>query len=74
LAPIAESKQAKNRMHLDINAGEGGPPEHQQVDAEAERLVGLGATVIRKHDAVWGPWPEYHYVMADPEGNEFCVQ
>ena len=42
--------------------------------AEVERLVGLGATVIRKHDSTWGPWPEYHYVMADPEGNEFCVQ
>jgi hypothetical protein len=74
LVASPEGKQAKNRMHLDINAGEGGPPEHQQVDAEVERLVGLGATVIHKHDAARGPWPEYHYVMADPEGNEFCIR
>ncbi len=38
-----------------------------------ERLRGLGATLIRKHDDNWGPYPEYFYVMADPEGNEFCV-
>jgi catechol 2,3-dioxygenase-like lactoylglutathione lyase family enzyme len=72
---VPEPKIAKNRMHLDLNVGDGpGPAERHQVDAEVERLVGLGATVIRKHDSAWGPWPEYHYVLADPEGNEFCVQ
>lgn len=45
-----------------------------EVDAEVERLRVLGATVIRKHDQDWGPYPEDHWVMADPEGNEFCVQ
>jgi hypothetical protein len=49
-------------------------PEHHEVDAEVKRLVGLGATVIRKHDEAWGPWPGYPYVMADPEGHVFCVQ
>jgi catechol 2,3-dioxygenase-like lactoylglutathione lyase family enzyme len=71
---VPEGKTAKNRVHMDIVAVEGRRAERHEVDAEAERLAGLGATVLRKHDAAWGPWPEYHYVMADPEGNEFCVQ
>jgi catechol 2,3-dioxygenase-like lactoylglutathione lyase family enzyme len=71
---VPEPKQAKNRMHLDLNATPGRRAERTEVDAEAERLVGLGATVLRRHDGTWGPYPEYHYVMADPEGNEFCVQ
>jgi hypothetical protein len=61
-------------VHLDINVGHDKPAEHHEVDAEVKRLVGLEATVIRKHDGAWGPWPEYHYVMADPEGHVFCVQ
>ncbi|MEQ4204816.1 VOC family protein [Actinopolymorpha sp. B9G3] len=71
---VPEGKQAKNRVHLDINSAEGRRAEPQEVDAEMKRIVALGATVIHKQDATWGPWPEYHYVMADPEGNEFCVQ
>ncbi|WP_239679245.1 VOC family protein [Natronosporangium hydrolyticum] len=70
-----EEKTAKNRLHLDVTVGTGpGPAERHEVDDEVARLVELGATVVHKHDASWGPWPEYHYVMADPEGNEFCVQ
>ena len=61
-------------VHLDINVSNDRRAEHHEVDAEVQRLVGLGATVVRKHDGVWGPWPEYHYVMADPEGHVFCVQ
>jgi catechol 2,3-dioxygenase-like lactoylglutathione lyase family enzyme len=71
---VPEGKTAKNRMHLDINSADGRRAEPAEVDAEMERIVALGATVIRKQDTTWGPWPEYHYVMADPEGNEFCVQ
>jgi catechol 2,3-dioxygenase-like lactoylglutathione lyase family enzyme len=71
---VPEPKTAKNRMHLDINVGDGRRAEHHEVDAEAKRLVGLGATIQHKSDGAWGPWPEYHYVMTDPEGNEFCVQ
>jgi hypothetical protein len=72
---VPEGKIAKNRMHIDINVDDSGrQAEPAEVDAEMERLVGLGATVIRRHDAKWGPWQEYHYVMADPEGNEFCLQ
>lgn len=71
---VPEKKQTKNRVHLDVNATPGRRATRQEVDAEVERLTGLGASVIRKHDQPWGPYPEYHWVMADPEGNEFCVQ
>ncbi|MGH3665486.1 MAG: VOC family protein [Egibacteraceae bacterium] len=71
---VPELKQAKNRMHLDINATPGRRAERHEVDAEVERLTALGAAVLHRHHSAWGPYPEYHYVMADPEGNEFCVQ
>ena len=63
LQRVVEAKVAKNRMHLDI--------ETPQVDAEVERLEGLGATRLEddarsEHGSRW-------VVMADPEGNEFCV-
>lgn len=61
-------------VHLDINVGNGRKAEHDEINAEVQRLVGLGAKVIRKHDDAWGPWPEYHHVMADPEGHVFWVQ
>jgi catechol 2,3-dioxygenase-like lactoylglutathione lyase family enzyme len=61
---VPEPKTVKNRVHLDLHAG----PEHR--DAEVTRLGGLGATVLRE---VKEPGTE-HVVMADPEGNEFCVQ
>ncbi len=69
---MPESKTVKNRLHLDINAVDG-RPQPAEVDAEMERLRGLGATLIHKHDDNRGPYPEYFYMMADPEGNEFCV-
>lgn len=54
----------KNRLHLDVHAG----PERRE--AEVERLVGLGATVLREVAEQGGTW----VVLTDPEGNEFCVQ
>jgi len=56
-------KQAKNRVHLDI-APLAGSDQHE----EAERLIAVGA---RRVDIGQGdvPW----VVMADPEGNEFCI-
>jgi hypothetical protein len=58
--PVAEPKPAKNRLHLDFR------PDDR--DREVERLLGLGATRV---DIGQGeqPW----VVLADPEGNEFCV-
>jgi hypothetical protein len=71
---VPEAKTVKNRVHLDANVGGGRaiPIEErkQRVNTEAERLIGLGATKIRAYDE----WHEYWVVMADPEGNEFCLQ
>lgn len=58
---VPEPKTAKNRLHLDFAAAD---PE-----AEVDRLVGLGATRVADLDEYGYTWT----VMADPEGNEFCV-
>ncbi|MFD4948152.1 VOC family protein [Streptomyces sp. NPDC058239] len=61
---VPEAKTVKNRLHLDVHAG----PERRE--AEVTRLEGLGATVLRRVEEPGGTWT----VLADPEGNEFCVQ
>jgi catechol 2,3-dioxygenase-like lactoylglutathione lyase family enzyme len=71
---VPEAKVVKNRVHLDLHVG-GGPdvPLHirrQRVNAEADRLVGAGATKLRVSDEVAD---HYFVVMQDPEGNEFCL-
>ena len=63
LQRVEEPKTGKNRMHFDI--------ETPTVDAEVDRLEALGARridadAIEEHGHRW-------VVMADPEGNEFCV-
>jgi hypothetical protein len=58
--PVPESKQSKNRLHLDFR------PDDR--DAEVERLLALGAT-----RADIGQGEQSWIVLADPEGNEFCV-
>jgi predicted enzyme related to lactoylglutathione lyase len=60
-AKVPEPKTAKNRMHLDLMMPD---PE-----AEIARLVGLGATRVADMEEYGYEWT----VMADPEGNEFCV-
>lgn len=64
---VPEEKVAKNRVHLDIRASLGAPEGEgeQRQDAEAERLVTLGATVIERVNG--------HLVLQDVEGNEFCI-
>ncbi|WP_137120446.1 VOC family protein [Segeticoccus rhizosphaerae] len=61
--PPVAAKLGKNRLHLDI-----APPAGADQHAEVERLVALGATRIDigQGDVSW-------VVMADPDGNEFCV-
>lgn len=71
---VSEPKSAKNRVHIDINATPGRRPTPEELADEVQRLVGLGAIVVHRHEGRWGPYPELHYVMNDPEGNEFCVQ
>ncbi len=62
---VPEPKTVKNRLHLDLRPREGSR------DQEVERLVGLGATVVAdRGDTQSGlGW----VVLADPEGDEFCV-
>ncbi len=71
---VPEGKIAKNRVHLDVNAGGGHDipiaERRSRVDAEAERLTSAGATIIGPVDQR----DEYWVVMRDPEGNEFCLQ
>ncbi|MHB8311829.1 MAG: VOC family protein [Candidatus Dormibacteria bacterium] len=61
--PVPEATMVKNRVHIDLN------PEDQE--AEVARLVALGAR-DRKSDIGQGPDVTWT-VLADPEGNEFCV-
>lgn len=62
--PVEHPKTGKNRLHWDF-----APHTSDDRDAEIARLVELGATVIdvgQPADATWT-------VLADPDGNEFCV-
>ncbi|HEY0533060.1 MAG TPA: VOC family protein [Actinoplanes sp.] len=63
LQRVAEAKGTKNRLHLDLRVPD--------LDAETARVMALGArrvTVepIEEHGWIW-------HVLADPDGNEFCV-
>jgi len=71
---VPEGKVAKNRLHIDIQVG-GGRAEPIEVRwprvmAHVENLTTAGATVVRVDEQDGTP---DHVVMADPEGNEFCV-
>lgn len=71
---VPEGKVVKNRIHLDLQAsgGRGVPLDERRrrVEAEADRLVALGATRLRAYaEAV----DHYFVVLQDPEGNELCV-
>ena len=63
LQRVPEPKAGKNRMHLDLHTPD--------IEAEAARLEGLGARRLEpdamdEHGSKW-------VLMADPDGNEFCV-
>ncbi|MGH4029045.1 VOC family protein [Actinomycetota bacterium Odt1-20B] len=60
---VPEGKAVKNRLHLDVSPIDG------STEDEVARLLGLGATTA---DVGQGPGRSW-VVMADPEGNEFCV-
>ena len=63
LAQVPEEKVAKNRIHFDVS------PVDRSQDEEVERILALGAT----HADVGQSGEESWVVLADPEGNEFCV-
>ena len=72
---VPEKKSIKNRIHIDVNASGGRevPLEtrRERVEAEAARLVSLGAT--RLPATVEEGLDHYAVAMADPEGNEFDI-
>ncbi|MFD5071870.1 VOC family protein [Streptomyces sp. NPDC087866] len=62
---VPDKKQTKNRVHLDVQ------PQDRTRDEEVERLLALGATLVGDHRKPNGRgWA----TLADPEGNEFCVE
>lgn len=63
--PVPEGKVVKNRVHLDLE------PQVRSRDEEVERLVGIGAVLVGDHRRPDGTG---HVVLADPEGNEFCIE
>ncbi|GAA2393923.1 VOC family protein [Nonomuraea africana] len=67
---VPESKATKNRLHLDVKVSNGlsGEDRKNRIEEEAARLMKLGATVVERRTP-----PELWIVMADVEGNEFCV-
>ncbi len=71
---VPEGKTVKNRLHLDVRAAPGrvGDERMTALDAEATRMVDLGATRVRRVDPD-GRMETGFVVMQDPEGNEFCL-
>lgn len=71
---VPEGKTVKNRLHLDVRAAPStqGDERMTALDAEATRLVGIGATRVRRVDPD-GRMETGFIVMQDPEGNEFCL-
>jgi predicted enzyme related to lactoylglutathione lyase len=63
LQQVGEPKSGKNRMHVDIHVAD--------LDGEVQRIVALGAQRVSEepYDMEGFTW----FVMADPEGNEFCI-
>jgi len=61
--PVSDRKRTKNRLHLDLTT------DAADREAEIERIIALGARRVdvgQRGDESW-------VVLADPEGNEFCV-
>ncbi|MFC9390836.1 VOC family protein [Streptomyces venezuelae] len=71
---VPEGKAAKNRVHLDVRAAPGleGEERMAALEAECARLVALGAERLRRFEPD-PPMGTGWIVMADPEGNEFCL-
>jgi len=68
---VPEGKTVKNRVHLDVRSAPGldGEARQQRLRDERERLIGLGATELYEIEEPG----EFWITMADPEGNEFCL-
>ena len=62
--PVPEGKTVKNRLHIDL-----APHTSDDRAAEIDRLLAMGATRVDVGQSAEVTWD----VLADPEGNEFCV-
>jgi predicted enzyme related to lactoylglutathione lyase len=67
LMPAGDEKSVKNRVHLDLNPGGDAGPDDRE--AEIRRILALGARRVDIGQSGNESWT----VLADPEGNEFCV-
>ena len=63
---VPDRKTLKNRLHLDLR------PRSGSRDEEVERLLQAGASQVADHRGIHGPGTGW-VVLADPEGNEFCI-
>ena len=63
LSPTTDPRHGKLRLHIDVS------PVDRDQDAELERLLALGARPADVGQTGDEPW----HVLADPEGNEFCL-
>lgn len=63
---VPEAKSIKNRIHLDLR------PVAGTRDEELDRLLSLGATQVDDYRGKYGAGSGW-VVLADPEGNEFCI-
>jgi catechol 2,3-dioxygenase-like lactoylglutathione lyase family enzyme len=61
---VPEPKTIKNRWHIDLNVG------RDRIPDEIARIEALGGQQVREVEE----WGQYHVVLQDPEGNEFCLQ
>ena len=68
---VPEEKSVKNRVHLDVRVSlDRANKDRDAMRAKADELIAAGASEIAIHDH---PSMGYWIVMADPEGNEFCI-
>ena len=71
---VPEAKSVKNRVHLDLKGGGGrhqsAKKRRSRIEKVVEKLTTAGASVLRE---VEQDGNLDHVIMADPEGNEFCV-
>jgi len=63
LQQVPGAKREKNRLHLDLRTPD--------LDAEVSRVLELGATLLTSQPVAEDGW-SWH-ILADPDGNEFCV-
>ena len=63
LQRVPDVKRQKNRLHLDLRTPD--------LEAEVGRVTGLGATLLTSEPVTEDGW--FWHILADPDGNEFCV-